>query len=285
MKNIYPCLWFENNGTEASDFYCDVFGSSIILSRNPMVTVFEVHGCKFMALTGGPSYKVNPAVSYFVKCKNEEEIDGYYERLSAGGMPLMALGKYPWGEKYAWIQDRYGVNWQLILGGNMEGVKEKFMPSIMFVHQNNGKAEEAIHYYTSIFPESKIEAISRYGSSDPDTTGHVNFSHFLLNGESFGAMDSGFDHQFDLTPGNSFVVLCKDQTEVDHFWNSLIADGGKESRCGWLLDKYGLSWQIIPSRFMELISTGDPTVTQRVLQAMAPMNKLIIAEFEKAAKG
>lgn len=250
-----------------------------------MVTVFEVHGCKFMALTGGPSYKVNPAVSYFVKCKNEEEIDGYYERLSAGGMPLMALGKYPWGEKYAWIQDRYGVNWQLILGGNMEGVKEKFMPSIMFVHQNNGKAEEAIHYYTSIFPESKIEAISRYGSSDPDTTGHVNFSHFLLNGESFGAMDSGFDHQFDLTPGNSFVVLCKDQTEVDHFWNSLIADGGKESRCGWLLDKYGLSWQIIPSRFMELISTGDPTVTQRVLQAMAPMNKLIIAEFEKAAKG
>jgi len=132
----------------------------------------------------------------------------------------------------------------------------------------NNQAKEAAEFYCSLFDNSRTSSISEM------------VVEFELAGTKFMALNGGPKFQF--TEASSMFVLCDDQAEVDRLWNALTSEGGEESRCGWCKDKYGLSWQVIPKRFTELISIGTPSQNQRVFQAMLPMNKLIIEDFEKA---
>ena len=155
---------------------------------------------------------------------------------------------------------------------------QKITPCLWYSHQ----AEEAMKFYCSIFRNSKELKVTRYGSTGPGPEGSVMTAVFELEGQQFIALNAG--PQFKFTEAISFVVNCKSQEEIDYFWESLSA-GGEKSRCGWLKDKFGLSWQVVPENMEDLISGKDPGTNNRVMEAMMKMDKLIIADLEKAAKG
>ncbi len=276
QHQLYPCLWFDGKAKEAANFYTSVFDNSKILSENPVVVTFELEGMQFMGLNGGPMFKINPSISFFVHCETEEEIDKKWQQLSDGGNVLMALDKYPWNEKYGWCQDKYGVNWQLMLH---DAVRQKIVPSFMFTQEQSGRAEEAINFYTSLFENSKIEFISRYEAGEGDVEGHIKHARFTLNGQVFAAMESSGPHQFTFNEGVSIVVPCDNQEEIDFYWNKLT-EGGKESQCGWLKDKFGVSWQIVPAALGKLMS--NPEKSKRVMDVVMKSIKFNISELENA---
>lgn len=282
MKNsIYPCLWFDGKAKEAAEFYCSVFKNSRITADTPMVVTFEISGNQFMGLNGGPQFTPNPSISFFVVCDTSGETEEAWEQLSEGGSVLMPLDKYEWSEKYGWVQDRFGVSWQLSYG-KLEDVGQKITPSLMFTREYAGKAEEAIHFYTSLFRDSSVEGILKYSAKEGDVEGYVKHAQFRLNDQVFMAMDSSISHAFSFNEGISLVVTCETQEEIDHFWNSFTEEG-EESRCGWLKDKYGVWWQIIPAALGELMS--DPEKGGRVGQALMQMKKLDIAILQQAYEG
>ncbi len=279
MKNpIYPCLWFDGQAKEAAEFYCTVFSNSTSKEENSFVTLFESAGQKFMLLNGGPTFKINPSISFFVLCETEAELDGIWNKLLEGGAVLMALDKYPWSEKYGWIQDKYGVNWQLALG-KLADTGQKFTPALMFTQKQHGNAEKAVNFYTSVFENSSIRGILKYDENEPVEAGKVKHAQFQLDKTVFMAMDGGMAHDFGFNEAVSFVVSCKDQAEVDYYWDKLT-EGGEESMCGWLKDQFGVSWQIVPEILETLMS--DPERFPRVMQAFMQMKKFDIETLLKA---
>lgn len=271
MNNtIYPCLWFDGQAKAAANFYCSLFPNSKITTDTPMVVQFEILGKKIMGLNGGPMFKINPSISFFVTCQTDEEIEALAAKLLEGGKVMMPLDKYPWSEKYAWVVDKFGMTWQLMLS-EIQDASQKLVPSFLFVGEQYGKAGKALEHYTKIFPNSSIFHQELYKEGEGQAVGTLKFGHFSLNGTLFAAMDGFGEHDFQFNEGLSLVVECDTQTEIDHYWDSLC-EGGQESRCGWLKDKFGVSWQIIPKVIGSLMS--DPERGQRVMQEVMKMNKL-----------
>ena len=155
---------------------------------------------------------------------------------------------------------------------------QKITPFLWFDTQ----AEEAANFYVSIFKNAKVLGIARYGEAGPGPKGSVLTVQFELEGQKFTALNGG--PQFQFTEAVSFVVNCTNQEEVDHFWEQLL-EGGKESQCGWLKDKYGMSWQIVPKALVELLQDKDPAKANRVMQAMMKMIKIDIETLKRAAEG
>ena len=147
----------------------------------------------------------------------------------------------------------------------------------------DSQAQEAAEFYVSVFPDSEILSLARYGDAGPGPAGSVMVVGFALRGQEFNALNGGPVCQFN--PAISFVVDCETQEEVDHYWDAMTADGGQPVQCGWLTDKFGVSWQIVPRRLNELMASPDPAVAKRVTEAMLKMVKLDIAELERAAQG
>lgn len=284
MNNtIFPCLWYDQDAGDSARFYCDVF-SGTLTAETPVVLNIELFGQKLMLLNAGPQFTKNPSVSFTVFCDSEEEIIRYWERLSENGKVMMPLGSYPWSKKFGWVQDRFGVSWQLVLDRKIS--EQKIMPTLMFIHQNTGKAYEAMKLYTHTFPDSEIKQIQRYSDSDEihdsEPAGNISRGHFTISGYSFLCTENSYDHQFDFNEAISVVVMTDNQEQTDRYWDALVADGGRESMCGWLKDRYGLSWQIVPKKLIELMNDQDPAKAHNVVQAMFQMRKIIIEDLEKA---
>lgn len=300
MQKITPCIWFNGQVEDAVKFYTPLFKNSKIgrtarydeesakVSGQPEGSVltieFELDGYNFLALNGGPAFKLNPSASMFVYCDGGEVIDQLYNKLKDGGNVLMPLDKYDWSPKYAWVQDKYGLSWQL----DVEKINssQKIVPSLLFANEKFNKVKEAVTFYTSVFPDSKIILESPFDKSAglPDDT--LLFAQFKLSDYLFNSMSgSTAKHDFDFNEAFSFTVDCKDQKEVDYYWNKLTSEGGEESMCGWLKDKFGISWQVVPTALGKLLSDPDPLKSQRVMQAMLQMKKIDIAGLEKAYKG
>lgn len=277
-NEIYPCLWFDGKAKEAAELYLSVFKNSKITVDTPMVVTFVLGGQKFMGLNGGSTYSPNPSISFFVVCETLAEIENAWEKFSDGGNVLMPLDKYEWSEKYGWVQDKFGISWQLALG-KLEEVGQKFSPTLMFTNQQAGQAEQAINFYSSIFDNSSIVGILKYGADDNDVEGTIKHAQFKLGQQVFMAMDSSMPHPFSFNEGISFVVDCKTQEEIDYYWRKLT-EGGRENRCGWLKDKYGVSWQIVPAILGKLMS--DPEKAPHVTQAFLQMKKFDIEKLVNA---
>lgn len=275
---IYPCLWFNGNAREAAEFYCSAFKNSAIKSDNHTVVIVEFAGQKFMCLNGGPEFTINPSVSFYIACETEAETDRLWKVLLEDGSVLMPLDKYDWSRKYGWLQDRFGVNWQLAFG-SISGIGQKFTPVLMFTGKQNGRAEEAIHFYTSIFQESAINGIMRYPKGGNDVEGAIQHAQFSLNKQLFMAMDSSLPHEYGFNEAISFVVDCENQEEIDYYWEK-FTEGGEEVQCGWLKDKFGVSWQIVPTILNELMS--DPSRSERVINAFLKMKKFEIDKLLNA---
>lgn len=283
-NNIFPCLWYDEDAKESAEFYCKIFDGKIT-ADTPVVMNIELFGQKLMLLNGGPQFKKNASVSFMVICETENEVQNYWDQLSDGGLVLMPLDSYSWSKKYGWIQDKYGVTWQIFLGEKAS--EQKIIPTLMFIHQNNGKAIEAMEMYTKTFPNSRIGNILRYGDGSeghpaPEPPENIQHAHFEIDGYSLFCMDNSYDHQFDFNEAISMVVMTDNQQQTDTYWNTLTADGGKESMCGWLKDKFGFSWQIVPKRLIQLMSDSDQEKAQKVVQAMMKMQKISIEDLEKA---
>jgi predicted 3-demethylubiquinone-9 3-methyltransferase (glyoxalase superfamily) len=271
MNNkIYPCLWFDGQAKAAADFYCATFSNSKITVESPMVVKFEIEGFPLMGLNGGPMFKINPSISFFVTCTTDEEIERVWKKLSEGGKIMMALNEYPWSKKYGWVADKFGMTWQLMLGDLPEGA-QKITPSFLFVEKQYGRGEEAMKHYTSIFPNSRIIFIDLYKEGEPQPAGKLKFGQFSIHDFKLIAMDGPGPHEYQFNEGVSLTVECDTQQEIDNYWNKLT-EGGSESQCGWLKDKFGVSWQIVPTILGKLMS--DPTKGKRVMTELLKMKKL-----------
>ena len=294
-QRIIPFLWFDDQAEVAVNYYVGLFRKSKIgnitrytkateevsgKAEGAIMTVeFEIEGESFTALNGGPQFSFTPAVSLFVSCETEDEIDQLFEKLSDGGTALMPLEKYPFSERFGWVNDRYGVSWQL----NLARGEQKITPFLMFVGDQHGKAGEAVKSYVSLFDDSGITRIERYGPDENEPEGTVKHAAFTLRGQTFMAMDSSREHDFTFTEAISFLVECRTQEEVDRFWEELTADGGEEGPCGWLKDKYGVSWQIVPTVLYSMLRDKDAGRSERVTKALLRMKKIDIGGLQQAA--
>lgn len=258
------------NAKDAAVFYCSVFRETNIVNENPLVVMMESMGQKFMFLNGGPYFKVNPSISIFVHTTDPAEVLQMWEALIVDGKVLMPLGNYEWSQKYGWVQDKFGLNWQISLGKE-EDVPQKFTPFFTFTGHNFGKAEEAVKYYTSAFPDASISGILKHKESPDSEVVTVMHAQFHLCNQVFMAVDSGAPYAFQFDEGVSLVINCQSQKEIDYYWNHLT-DGGIESMCGWVKDRFGVSWQIVPDKMGEWMS--DPEKSKRVTQAFMQMKKL-----------
>jgi len=292
VQKINPMLWFDDKAEEAANFYVSLFGNSNVSTvtrygeagpgapGSVMTVTFELAGQDFVALNAGPHFKFNPSISLYVACETAEEIDALWAKLSEGGSVLMELGKYPFSEKFGWCADRFGLTWQL----NLASFPQKISPCLMYVQEQSGRAEEAMKFYTSLFKDSSIDRVERYAAGEPGVEGTVKHGVFSLEGQKFIAMDGGKDHAFTFNEAISLVVNCETQAEVDEFWEKL-SEGGEKSQCGWVKDKFGLSWQITPTILARLYADNDPEKSKRVMQAMLQMTKLDIAALKRAYEG
>jgi predicted 3-demethylubiquinone-9 3-methyltransferase (glyoxalase superfamily) len=298
MKTITPNLWFDKNAEEAVNFYTSLFPNSKINSTSrfgkegfehhqmPEGTVmtmsFELNGQNFLALNGGPIFKFNESVSFFVYCDSNEEIENLYEKLSEGGNINMPLDKYDWSEKYAWVKDKFGISWQLDI--NKMNSPKKIVPALLFVNDKFSMVKDAANHYTKIFPNSKIifEFPNPPIGNIPGET--LAFAQFSLNGNLFNAMSGQGQHNFDFNEAISFIINCESQEEVNYYWEKLT-EGGSESMCGWLKDKFGVSWQVVPTEMFKYINGNDKEKSSRAMNAMFQMKKLNLDLFKKAYEG
>lgn len=299
-QKIVPHLWYDKEAKDAAEFYVNIFPDSKITdvttihdtpSGDSDIVSFELWGQKFAAISAGPFFKINPSISFMVNFDPSrdkdarEKIDEVWNRLSEGGTALMPLDKYPFSERYGWIQDKFGLTWQLILTNPEGEERPPLIPSLLFVGDQCGNAEEAINFYLSVFKDAKQGLIARYPKGmEPDKEGTVMFSEFMLEDQWFTAMDSAHDHKFSFNEGISFMVYCDTQEEIDYYWEKLSKVPEAE-QCGWLKDQYGISWQIVPREMDEMMSKSTPDQLARVTKAFLKMKKFDLEELRKAYKG
>lgn len=300
MQKIVPHLWFDKEAKEAAEFYVAAFKDLGTSKVNNVITLhntpsgdadtvsFTLADYDFMAISAGPYFKINPSISFMVNFdpasdeQAKEHLDALWTILSEGGKALMELGEYPHSKHYGWIQDKYGVSWQLMLTNPDGEPRPMIIPSLMFVGDVVGKAREATDFYMLIFPDSKRGGLAPYPAGmEPDKESTTMFTDFQLCGQWFAAMDSAREHDFTFNEAVSLLVRCDDQAEIDKYWQALSAVPESE-QCGWLKDKYGLSWQISPIVMDEMMAQGTPEQIDRVTQTFLPMKKIDIAAIQAA---
>jgi predicted 3-demethylubiquinone-9 3-methyltransferase (glyoxalase superfamily) len=292
-RRIATHLWYDTEAPEAAQLYMSAFTGSRLARRTtldgtPSGTAefvgVELPGQELQLTSAGPYFTFTPAVSLVAACATTREADELWAILSKGGKPLMELGAYPFSERFGWTQDRYGLSWQVMHAGG-RGITQKITPMVMFTGEQAGKAEEAITFYTTVFSNSRVGPVLRHAEGEgPDRAGTVKHAAFTLEGWEFSAMDSAFPHGFGFNEAVSFMVYCDTQEEIDHFWGKLSADPQAE-QCGWLKDRYGLSWQIVPAMMEEMLADTDKQRLARVTKAFLKMKKFDLAGLREAYKG
>lgn len=292
MQRIVPNIWFDHTAAEAAEFYTSIFPSGRITATQhypteglldfqsefagqALMVEFELAGYQFMGINAGSEFTPNPAISFMVNFsaadpESRERLDALWASLIEGGVALMPLQEYPFSPHYGWVQDRYGVSWQLMLSGPGATAAPAIVPSLMFGHTNQGRAAEAIETYTALFGGSTLTSMA-YPPETGDQSGQVMFADFTLFGQVFAAMDSA-GHTFTFNPGVSLMVSCDGQAEIDRLWDALSAVPEAEA-CGWCADRFGVSWQLIPDNLGELMSKPD------AYPKLMAMKKIDIAAF------
>lgn len=300
MQKIIPHLWFDKEAKEAAEFYASAFPDAHVIHVDTLhntpsgdcdIVTFSIAGYSFMAISAGPLSKINPSISFFVNFdpskddQAEAHLEELWQKLSNGGKALMPLDAYPFSKKYGWIEDRYGVSWQLMLTDPAGEERPFIIPSIMYTKDMAGKAEEATDYYISVFKDSKRGQIARYPAGmEPHKEGTIMFTDFQLLNQWFAAMDAAGEHAFAFNEGVSLIVKCKDQEEIDYYTEKLSAHPESE-QCGWVKDRYGVSWQITPTDMDDMMRNATPEQKDRVTQAFLAMKKFDIAALRKAFEG
>lgn len=296
MQKIVPNLWFDHNAAEAASFYASVFPQAHVTATQyypsgglpdfqrefagqELVVEFEIGGYRFIAINAGPEFTINPSVSFMlnfdpsVDSSAREHLDDLWAALAEGGHVLMPLGEYAFSRRYGWVQDRFGVTWQLILTDPAGEPRPFVIPSWLFGDGVQNRAGEAIDFYASVFPGTRVGNLVRYPEQvGPAAPGSVMFGELEILGQWFAAMDSGAEQDFSFTCGVSLMLECDDQAEIDRYWSQLSAVPEAE-QCGWCADRFGVSWQVVPANLGELMQAPD------AYQKLLGMKKIDIAGF------
>ncbi len=296
---IVPCIWLDDHAEAAASFYTAAFpeGHVDAVARYPrsgqnpsnkppgsVLTVdVTVAGQRFTLLNAGPRFEPNPSVSFHVHLPDASAVDALHAELGEGGMDLMPLGTYPWSPRFVWMQDRFGVSWQLMVRDDV--ARPTVVPALMFAGPHHGRAREAIAAYVSIFPGSHLHHVEEFAEGEGGEVGTVKQAVLELRGQPFVAMDGGAGHAFGFDEGVSLQVMCADQAEVDRVAIALAADGGEEGRCGWVRDRFGLWWQVVPEAVGAWLDSDDEAARDRVFFALTPMRRLDVAALERAYEG
>lgn len=296
---IVPCIWLDDQAEAAAAFYVAAFpeGRVEAVARYPrsgenpsgrppgsVLTVdFSVAGQRLTLLNGGPSFEPNPSVSFHVHLPDAAAVDALHAALGAGGRDLMPLDAYPWSPRFVWLQDRFGVSWQLM--ARAAAKRPTVVPAIMFGGPQHGRAREAIAAYVAALPSSRVAHVEDFGEGEGGEVGTVKQAALDLLGQPFVAMDGGPAHRFGFDMGLSLQVMCADQAEVDAVATALAADGGNEDQCGWVRDRFGLWWQVVPQQVGAWMASDDEAARDRVFRALLPMHRLDVAALERAFRG
>lgn len=300
MQKIVPHLWFDKEAKQAAEFYCSIFPNSKIVSSTTLhntpsgdcdILSFNLSGYDFMAISAGPVFRLNSSISFILNFDSSQDdqasvhLKQLWDKLADGGTALMPLQAYSFSKQYGWVQDRYGVSWQLMLT-NSEGEPRPFItPSLMFAGDNTNKAEEAVQFYLSIFKNTRQGTVARYPEdTGPARKGALMFADFMLENQWFAAMDSGVHQSATFNEAISLIINCTTQQEIDYYWEKLSTVPEAE-QCGWLKDKYGVSWQVTPTALGKMLSQGTPEQIDRVTQVFLKMKKFDIAKLEAAYRG
>ena len=308
-QRIVPNIWCNGNAEEAGEFYASAFenASAVVDSRYPddetqllefqrplagnaLTVALTISGTHFRLINAGDEFSPNPSISFMLnfdpllfdgdEALARASLDRLWERLAGGGTALMPLAEYPFSAHYGWVQDRYGVNWQLMLTDPAGDPRPFVIPALMFDGPAQDKAAEAADTYTSLFePIMRADGGTGIGTRFPYGTpagkagpAALAFGEFRLGQQWFIGNDngSGVDHGFSC--GVSLEVQCHGQDEIDLLWDGLSAVPEAE-QCGWLVDRFGVSWQIVPDNMEELMQR--PGAFERMLE----MKKLVISAF------
>ena len=270
-QRIIPAIWCDAADDEAARFYADVFREGSVVEQAPgLAATVSIHGFRLSLINGGDQYAPNPSISCILNFDpllfgGEDQarayLDELYERLSGGGV-LMELGEYPFSPRYAWVRDRFGMTWQLMLTDPAGEPRPFILPAFMFGGTNHANAEEATEAWIALFDDARRGALRRHEEAGPMEAGTIMFTDFTLRGTWMAAMDSGAFHDFTFTPGVSMIVSCRDQEEIDRYWAGLSAVPEAE-RCGWCVDRWGVSWQVVPDNIAELMA--DAATREKIL--------------------
>lgn len=296
MQRIVPHLWFDRQADAAAEFYCEALPHTTLLTTSQYPTEglpdfqqdfagktltaeLEIDGLQIVLINASDEFYPNPSISFLLNFDPSRDpdaagtLDATWQKLSEGGTALMPLDEYSFSPRYGWIQDRFGVSWQLMLT-NPDGEPRPFVtPQLMFGGDAQNRAKEAIDYYLATFQHSRTGTIVPYPEpTGPAPAGGIMFAEFQLENQWFSAMDSGVEQHFSFTHGVSLAVKCRDQDEIDRYWAALSTVREAE-QCGWCIDQFGVSWQIQPENITELMA--DPACFQR----LEHMKKIDIAEL------
>jgi predicted 3-demethylubiquinone-9 3-methyltransferase (glyoxalase superfamily) len=298
MQKIVPNLWYDGDAEAAATLYARLIPGSTVgtVTRygaagqeihgrpegSAMTVDIDLAGTRITALNGGPQFRFTPAISLFVTLPDRADLDRLWDGLAEGGEVLMPLDAYPWSPRYGWLTDRWGLAWQLYLGDPAASGRA-VAPCLTFGGASAGQAEAAMTFWTPLLPGSAIDGVARYDESDdgPDRPGTVKHAQFTLAGETFMAMDAvTADAPFN--EAVSLAVLAEDQGEIDRLWAALSAVPEAEA-CGWLKDRFGVSWQIVPRGAAALLGGPDRARADRAMAAFLKMKKPDIAALEAAS--
>lgn len=293
-QRIVPHLWFDNEAQEAVDYYMQTFPESEIISDvtftdtpsgDAKQLTFNIFGYKFMAINAGPYFTKNPSISFTVLFNQSEAalLDKVWTALAHNGKIMMELDTYDFSEKYGWLEDQFGVSWQLLITD--QPFDDRIRPSFMFINNNVGRAEEAINYYTSVFKNSgDISKFYYPEGMDPDKLDTLAHAEFKLEDQYFVALDSAHKHEFNLNEGISLMLFLEDQQEIDYYWDKLSAVPEAE-QCGWVKDQFGVSWQIVPKIMDQMAEEGTPEQISNVTKAFLKMKKFDVETLIKVYEG
>ncbi|MBA1397727.1 VOC family protein [Mammaliicoccus sciuri] len=289
-QRIVPHLWFDNEAQEAVDYYMQTFPESEIISDvtftdtpsgDAKQLTFNIFGYKFMAINAGPYFTKNPSISFTVLFNQSEAalLDKVWTALAHNGEIMMELDTYDFSEKYGWLEDQFGVSWQLLITD--QPFDDRIRPSFMFINENVGRAEEAINYYTSVFKNSgDISKFYYPEGMEPDKPDTLAHAEFKLEDQYFVALDSAHKHEFNLNEGISLMLFLEDQQEIDYYWDKLSAVPEAE-QCGWVKDQFGVSWQIVPKIMDQMAEEGTPEQISNVTKAFLKMKKFDVETLIK----
>ncbi len=311
-QKIVPCIWGSTDPQAMFDYYNSVFDDVHLISTSfypteglldfqkdmagkVLTITFSVLGTTVLIVNGGPVFCPNPSVSFMVRFAKDgsfspslAEMDSVWAALSSEGSVLMPLDEYPFSSRYGWIQDKYGVSWQLIANDEPESSQSVdhpsgaqpsverpvVMPVLMFSGLAANHAEEAMNYYGQVFPNTQVGEVSRYPSPEGTaTTDSIAYADCAFDGQWLAFMDSGTT-DFTFSEGLSLIIDCKDQAEIDHYWQQL-SHVPEAEQCGWCKDQFGVSWQVTPLNMDDLIATP------RAYAAMMEMKKIDLGLLEQ----
>lgn len=300
MQKIVTNIWCNGNAEEVGNFYARVFPNTRSwvessypfegllefqqnLAGEPLTVAVDINGERITLINAGDEFAPNPSVSFMLNfdpldfdgdtTAARAQLDTIWEAFADGGSVLMPLQEYPFSARYGWVQDRYGVSWQLMLTDAAGDPRPFLIPSLMFGGPAQDRATAAVDRYLELFDDTELgQRVPYPEATGPAVAGAVMFSDFRIGKQWFVAMDSGVEQDFSFTCGMSLEAYCEDQPEIDRLWDALSSVPAAE-QCGWLVDPFGVNWQIVPKNMGELMERPN------AFQHMMPMKKIIIDDI------